>query len=109
MRLAPPDSSIRFAATGIAHLHLVRGDYARALEFATLSLALNDRFDATYWMLIAGHAHLGQIDKARDWLRALLAISPDVSLARIVASQASRYPERLAPIVDGLRLAGFPK
>lgn len=109
MRLAPPDSSVRFAMTGIAHLHILRGDYARALDYAARSLALNDRFDATYWMLIAGHAHLGQLDKARDWLRALLAISPDIRLSRIVASQASLFPERFRPVVEGLRLAGFPE
>jgi TolB-like protein len=109
LRLGLSDSTIRFALTGSAHVHILRGDHALALSFASRSLALNDRFDATYWMLIAGHAHLGQIDKARDWLRALLAIAPDVSLSRIVAAQSSRYPERLAPIVDGLRLAGFPE
>ncbi len=109
MRLAPPDSSVRFAMTGIAHLHILRGEFARALDFASRSLALNDRFDATYWMLIAGHAHLGQIDKARDWLRALLSISPDVSLSRIVASQPSLLPERFDPVVEGLRRAGFPE
>ncbi len=71
-------------------------------------LALNDRFDATYWMLIAGHAHLGERDRARDWLRALLAIAPDVRLSRIMAAQSSRFPERFAPVAEGLRLAGFP-
>jgi tetratricopeptide (TPR) repeat protein len=109
LRLGLSDSTIRFALTGSAHVHILRGDHALALSFASRSLALNDRFDATYWMLIAGHAHLGQIDKARYWLRAMLAIAPDVSLSRIVAAQSSRYPERLAPIVDGLRLAGFPE
>ncbi|KAF0113526.1 MAG: transcriptional regulator domain-containing protein [Rhodobacteraceae bacterium] len=109
LRLAPPDSSIRFAMTGIAHLHIVRGDYHRALDYAGRSLALNDSFDATYWMLIAGHAHLGQIDKAREWLRALLAIAPDVRLSRIVKAQPALFAERFTPIVDGLRLAGFPE
>ncbi len=109
LRLAPADTSVRFAMTGIAHMHIVRGDYARALDYARRSLALNDHFDATYWMLIAGHAHLGQLDKARDWLRALLAIAPDIRLSRIVASQPSLIPERFTQIVDGLRLAGFPE
>jgi tetratricopeptide (TPR) repeat protein len=109
LRLGLPDSSIRFACTGIAHVQILRGNYAQAVEYAARSLALNDRFDATYWMLIAGYAHLGHVGKARDWLAALLAIAPDVRLSRIIASQSSRFPERFMPIVDGLRLAGFPE
>jgi TolB-like protein len=109
LRLGLPDSSIRFALTGTAHVHILRGNHALALDFASRSLALNDRFDATYWMLIAGHAWLGQIDMARDWLSRLLTIAPDISLSRIVRSQSSRYPERFAPIAEGLRLAGFPE
>lgn len=109
LRLGLPDSSIRFALTGTAHVNVIRGYHARALDYASRSLALNDRFDATYWMLIAAHAHLGQIDKARDWLKTLLAIAPDARLSRIVVAQSSRFPERFTPIVDGLRLAGFPE
>jgi TolB-like protein len=109
MRLGLPDSSIRFACTGIAHVQILRGTYTQAVEYAARSLALNDRYDATYWMLVAGYAHLGKVDTARDWLAALLAIAPDVRLSRIVASQPARFPERFAPIVDGLRLAGFPE
>lgn len=109
LRLGLPDSSIRFALTGTAHVHILRGDHALALGFASRSLALNDCFDPTYWMLIAAHAHLGQLDKARDWLRALRQIAPDARLSRIIASQPSLLAERFAPIVDGLRLAGFPE
>lgn len=109
LRLGLPDSSIRFALTGTAHVNILRGNHAVALDYASRSLALNDRFDATYWMLIAGHAYLGQIDKARDWLKALMGIAPDARLSRIMTAQSSRYPERFMPIVDGLRLAGFPE
>ena len=109
LRLGLPDSSIRFALTGTAHVNIIRGNHAVALDYASRSLALNDRFDPTYWMLIAGHAHLGQIDRAKDWLKALLRIAPDISLARIVAAQPSRHAERFSPIVEGLRLAGFPE
>jgi tetratricopeptide (TPR) repeat protein len=109
LRLGLPDSSIRFALSGTAHVHIVRGNHALALDYASRSLALNDRYDPTYWMLIAANAHLGQLDKARDWLRALLAIVPDVRLSRIVAAQPARFPDRFGPVMDGLRLAGFPE
>ncbi|MDP3195509.1 winged helix-turn-helix domain-containing tetratricopeptide repeat protein [Tabrizicola sp.] len=95
LRRGLADSSIRFALTGSAHVHILKGNHSVALGFASRSLALNDRFDATYWMLIAGHAHLGQIDKARDWLRALLTIAPHVSLARRQHAKAKK-PGRMA-------------
>ena len=62
LRLGSADPGIRFALTGIAHIHILRGNFAQALDFATRSLAVNDRFDSTYWMLIAAHAYLGQRD-----------------------------------------------
>ncbi len=108
LRLGQADPNARFVLTGIAHLHIVRGNYTEALHFATRSLAFNDRFDATYWMLIAANAHLGRLDVARDWLAVLLAIAPPVKISRILASQPSRYPDRFGPIIEGLRMAGFP-
>jgi hypothetical protein len=38
-----------------------------------------------------------------------LAFAPDARLSRIIAAQSSRFPERIAPVVEGLRLAGFPQ
>jgi adenylate cyclase len=108
LRLGHTDPNARFVLTGIAHLQIVRGNFSEALEFATRSLAFNDRFDATYWMLIAANAHLGRVDQARNWLKALLAFAPPVTISRILASQPSRYHDRFGPIVDGLRIAGFP-
>ena len=44
--------------TGIAHAHMVLGNYAEALGWATRSLAVNPAYDPTFWMLIAANAHL---------------------------------------------------
>ena len=107
LRLGPSDPISRFGLCGIAHVHVLRGNYVEALDYAARSLAINDRFDATYWMLIAANAHLGHLDTARGWLRALLAFAPDITLTRIIAGQPARYPDRFAAIADGLRLAGL--
>lgn len=108
LRLGRTDPNARFVLTGIAHVQILRGNFAEALDFSTRSLAFNDRFDATYWMLIAANAHLGRVGQARNWLAALLAFAPPVTISRILASQPSRYPDRFGPIADGLRIAGFP-
>lgn len=109
LRLGRTDPIARFALTGIAHLHIVLGNFAEALDFASRSLVINDRYDATYWMLIAANAHFGRLDQAHVWLKALLEIVPDVSISRIVAAQPSRIPSRFGAIAEGLRRAGFPQ
>ena len=109
LRLGQTDPVGRFALTGIAHAQIVRGNFTEALDFAARSLAINDRFDATYWMLIAANAHLGRIEQAQAFLRQLLALVPDITLSRIRAGQPARFPERIGGILDGLRLAGLPE
>ena len=88
---------------------MVRGDYAEALVWATRSLALNTRFDPTYWMLIAANAHLGHMEEARRYLQDSRAIAPDVTVASIRAGQPAKDPARVAAILEGLRLAGLPE
>jgi tetratricopeptide (TPR) repeat protein len=109
LRLNPRHPYAHIAHTGIAHAHIVLGDYAGALEAATRARALNTNFDATLWMLIAANAHLGRMDEARHFLDALLEIAPDVSIARIRAGQPAKDPGRIEPILVGLRLAGLPE
>ena len=71
---------------------MVRGDYAEALAWAVRSLALNPRFDPTYWMLIAANAHLGHMAEARRFLQELRAIAPEVTVASIRAGQPTKDP-----------------
>ena len=54
--------------TGIAHAHMILGDYPEALVWAGRSLALNLTFDPTFWMLVAANAHLGRMDEAPGFL-----------------------------------------
>ena len=72
LRLNPRDPGAQKWLTGIAHAHMILGNYPEALVWATRSLALNAHFNATYWMLIAAHVQLGQMEEARHWLARLL-------------------------------------
>ena len=54
-------------------------------------------------------AHLGRMDEARGFLRALRAFAPHVTVASIRAGQSAKDPGRVEPILDGLRLAGMPE
>jgi hypothetical protein len=86
---------------------VILGNYAEALPPAERSLTINASFNPTYWILIAANAHLGRMDEARRFLAALKAVAPNVTIASLKAGQPAKYPSRLAPILDGLRLAGL--
>jgi tetratricopeptide (TPR) repeat protein len=109
IRLSPNDPLAHVPFTGIAHAHMVRCEYEEALRWATRSLALNTRFDPTYWMLIAASAHLGRMEEAQRYLREFMAIAPLVTVASIRAGQPAKDPDRVAAILEGLRLAGLPE
>ena len=107
--LSPNDHEAHAAFTGIAHAHVVLGNHAEALVWASRSLAVNTRFDPTYWMLVAANAHLGRMDEARRHLAELRRLEPEVTVASIRAGQSAKDPGRIEPILAGLRLAGMPE
>lgn len=109
LRLAPGDPDARFALTAIAHVHVVRGQYAEAVSAATRSLALNSHYDATLWMLIAANVYLGNMPEARRFVSQLLALTPTATVASIRSGQPAKDPARVEPILEGLRRAGLPE
>jgi len=107
VRLSPGDAFI--GLTGIAHVQMALGNYEDALDFAQRSLARNPRFPATYWMLIAGNAHLGRLDEAKRVLAMLQKLVPGITLARIKQGQHAKDPQRIDVLIEGMRLAGMPE
>jgi TolB-like protein/Tfp pilus assembly protein PilF len=109
IELSPADPGQHWALTAISHAHMARGEFEDAVGWAARSLAVNADFDCSYWMLIAGSALLGRMTECKDWLRKFRAMRPEVTVKSIYASQPKLYPDRMARILDGLRLAGLPE
>jgi TolB-like protein len=110
IELAPGDPGLKVVAlTALAHIRIVRGEYTEAREAAELAFSMNNNFWFAYWMLIAANAHLGELESARSWLAALLEVRPGTTVSGIASRQQPRWPERLEPILAGLRLAGMPE
>lgn len=107
--LAPLDPDLRFALCGLSMIDIIRGAHEKALALAGHALAMNQHFDATYWMLIAANAHLGRMDDAQSHRDALLRLTPAATIGRIRAGQPAMIPSRIEPILEGLRLAGLPE
>ncbi|TIV63414.1 MAG: transcriptional regulator [Mesorhizobium sp.] len=106
-RLMPRDQIAHIALCGIAHAHVILGNYEEALASASRALARNPNFDATLWMLAAASAYLGRMDEARRFVEALSKLSPGVTIATIRAGQPAMIPERIGVVLEGLRLAGL--
>lgn len=107
--LSPADPGQHWALTAISHAHMARGQFAEALRWAERSLAVSADYDCTYWMLAAGNAKLGLIDEAKRWLAKFHALRPEVTVRSIHNSQPQRFPDRMANILDGLKVAGLPE
>lgn len=106
--LAPLDPDVRFALCGLSMIAIIRCDYEKALALAGHALAVNQHFDATYWMLIAANVHLGRMSEAERYRDALLALTPLATVSGIRRGQPAMIPERIESILEGLRLAGLP-
>ena len=109
IELSPADPGSHWTLTAIAHAHMALGEFAEALEWAERSRVINPEYDPTFWMLIAGNAQLGRMDEARRWLASFRHAHPDLTVARLKAAQPDRHPDRMAAILEGLRLAGLPE
>jgi TolB-like protein len=107
LRLSPHGPFVYVSCCGIADVHMARGAYAEAAEWANRSLGANPNFDPTFWNLIAANAHLGRMAAARRHLAELRRLRPGITLARIRAGQPECNPARKAATYDGLRLAGL--
>lgn len=106
--LVPDHQMSHIAHSGLAHVHMIKGNFERALLDAEKARAQNQNFDPILWILIAAHAHLGNHQQARAYLDALLRGNPDLSATQLRAAQPAKDPSRLASILSGLCLAGLP-
>ena len=77
----------------MAHVALVRGEAAEALDLAGRAFARNPNFDPSLWILTASLAHLGRIDDARRYAAMLEAMNPGIT----VAASATASPPRTRP------------
>lgn len=110
--LSPEPLTQRVAMAGVARGYIMARRYAEARDWALQSLAISESWSGTFGILIAANAHLGRLDEARRHLARFQRLAPGVTLARIEASWGNAaspnpYPERIAPIVEGLKAAGM--
>jgi tetratricopeptide (TPR) repeat protein len=107
LRLSPSDPHGFFFDTSLTLAHLMRGDYANAVEAGRRSIEINPFFSSAYKAYLAA---LGQLDRTREAAKVLprlLALEPGFSVEQAVRRSPWSRPEDTARYADGLRRAGL--
>jgi TolB-like protein/class 3 adenylate cyclase len=112
LRLSPRDKTIYLWASSVAIAKLQLGLDAEAAVWLRRTIEANRNFAFGHFLLAATLSLLGTLDEARAAARAGLALDPDFTIRRIIATRLSDNPTYLAGrerICEGMRLAGVPE
>jgi adenylate cyclase len=109
LRLSPRDPSNywTFAFFGLADFADER--YEDAAEWSRKAIHLYHRFPTAHRLLTASCTLLGQTDKARSALQALLSSAPGTTIAKTRAAVPWKDPLVMERYLDALRKAGLPE
>ena len=114
LRLSPRDMSAYAWLTevGIAKNHL--GDCEQAVLWCRRAIEANRNYPEAHFHLAAALARLGRLDEARSAVKSGLALNPSFTVSRAMInwtamSDDPTHPQQLAPIFEGLRMAGLPE
>jgi TolB-like protein/class 3 adenylate cyclase len=114
LRLSPRDMSAYAWLTevGIAKNHL--GDCEQAVSWCRRAIEANRNYPEAHFHLAAALARLGRLDEARSAVNAGLALNSSFTVSRArmnwtAMSDDPTHPQQLAPIFEGLRMAGLPE
>jgi len=108
-KLSPLDPHAFFFDAFFILIYLMKRDYETAIEMGRSVSELNPSFSASYKPYLAALGHLHRDQEAVVVLRRLLALEPDFTIERFVASTPLERESDRAHYVEGLRLGGVPE
>jgi DNA-binding SARP family transcriptional activator len=107
--LAPFDPYSLFFENAYTIAHLFNRDYEQAVSYGRRVVNANPEFINSYKPLIAALGYLGQIEEAKRYVEAVLALEPTFSLKEFAESYPLKREIDRDHYVEGLRLAGVPE
>jgi TolB-like protein len=109
-RLSPGSPDAFYSLTGQGAVQVMQGNYELGIEFLLRSLATFNEWVVTYWNLSVAYAHAGRMVEAREAVRKILALTPQATVAKIVAGP---FRDVLQPrrtlFIEGWLKAGLPE
>ena len=109
MQLSPQDPQMWSYLWSMALAHFSAERFEETVDWARRSIQRKADWPLTFTTLAAGHAHLGQVDKARAAVQELLQLSPGFSLSSAMPFLSTADPAFVDRYLDGLRKAGLPE
>jgi DNA-binding SARP family transcriptional activator/TolB-like protein len=106
-KLSPLDPHAFIFDGFFALIHLLRRDYESAVAVGRDASQLNPAFSATYRPYLAALGHLHWDQEAATIRRRFLALEPDFTVERFMASNPLERESDRAHYAEGLRLAGI--
>ncbi len=108
-KLSPLDPHAFFFDAFYILIHLLKRDFESAVAAGRAVSEMNPSFSATYKPYLAALGHLGRNQEAAVVRRRLLAIEPDFTVERFLATTALERDSDRELYADGLRQAGIPE
>nr|WP_272871515.1 adenylate/guanylate cyclase domain-containing protein [Ruegeria lacuscaerulensis] len=108
MDLCPKDPNYFSYLTVAAYGHLFCDRFDKAIELAQRSLALNAKWDSTYWVLITAYTLLKRPDEAKATAKQLLNVCPEATVSRYSRVLPIRNQTSRETVIESLKKAGIP-
>ena len=108
-KLSPFDPHAFFYDTAFIIIALLKHDYEAAVIAGRAVTELNPSFSAAWKPYVAALGQAGRLDEAAAARHRLLAIEPDFTIERFMASAPFEREGDRERYAQGLRLAGIPE
>jgi DNA-binding SARP family transcriptional activator len=107
LRLSPSDPHGFFFDMALIMPHLMRGDYADAVEAGRRAVEINPLFSSAYKGYLSALGLLDRPREAAEVLSRLLVLEPRFSVQEALGRSPLSRPEDVARYAEGLRRAGL--
>jgi DNA-binding SARP family transcriptional activator/TolB-like protein len=108
-KLSPLDPHAFFYDTFYIYIHLLKRDFESAVAVGRTVIDMNPSFTASHKLYLAALGHTGRTQEAARVRQRLLALEPDLTIERFLATTPLEREEHRNICAEGLRLAGIPE
>jgi DNA-binding SARP family transcriptional activator/TolB-like protein len=108
-KLSPLDPHAFFYDTFFIYIHLLKRDFESAVAVGRTVSEMNPSFSASHRLYLAALGHTGRTQEAAIIRQRLLALEPEFTVERFLASTPLQRESDRELFAEGLLLAGIPE